>query len=647
MDCSTPDAATPTFGEGARVCLKARVRRELAARLGRLRNFHEDPALVDRWTRVVEPFVRRFPPDLRRWILSLASLWVLWRLVGRSKGWKLSAFDRFGVVAPGLLALCLAVFFAAKRFERLPRFVRRRPQVALQSLWVVLLLLLWATAGNTPPRSRPLGFAVAILPFLLWRLGYLLKSGQRGKAAGTSFVDHLFYLLPAWGGSDTPYGKGWDALSRAEAGDAARFAKAQLAGLKCLVLALLWKASLEGMERYVLAPTGSGAGSMHAGAFNLGIPGLDQLVRARGSTPLALAWLAIYVDLVRSVLSMAAKGHVYVGVLRLLGFDALRNTYKPLLATSVAEFWNRYHYYFKELLAEFFFFPAYMRTRGPIWRRTLLAVFAAAFVGNLWYHVLDRQDALLNGRLGSIAADFAPRVVYCFLLATGIWVSMMREQARRRADAAPDGLLARWRRRAGVWTFFALIHVWATPAANPGTLERTRFVLSLFAPRLGAIRPQASAPRPTPTCAPGFRPVGEEDVDCGAFGRCCKPVSDDRRRTVVPGAQPARGSDGRGGRSPVSARFAPAAAPSRGTARRPTPPGRSRVRVSGSGARADRSPRAPPCARDGHPCRSARRRRRRGGRCPCAGRRSGRDRGSGRGLGSPRRAGTSPLGPQV
>lgn len=452
----------------------------VVARLERLRDLHEDPVLLERWARVVEPFVRRFPPERRRRILSVASLWVLFRMVSRPKGWELPPVARHAIVAPALLALCAAVFLAARHFDRLPRALRRRPQIALHAAWVALLLLLWATAGTTPPRARPLAFAVVLLPHLLWRLGYLLKSGQRGKAATTSFADHLFYLLPAWGGSDTPYGKGFDALARAEAGDAARFARAQLAGLKCLALALLWKAALAAMERFVLAPPGAAAGGGTVAAFSLGIPGLDDLVRSRGTTPLALAWLGIHVELVRSVLAIAAKGHVWIGVLRLLGFDVLRNTYKPLLATSIVEFWNRYYFYFKELLAEFFFFPAYARTQGPPWRRTLIAVFAAAFAGNLWYHVLERDDALLRGDLGSIAADFAPRVVYCFLLATGIWVSMMREQSRRRSGAAPDGPLARLRRRAGVWVFFALIHVWATPAASPTTLERTRFVLSLF-----------------------------------------------------------------------------------------------------------------------------------------------------------------------
>src|SRR6185369_2906206 len=88
-------------------------------------------------------------------------------------------------------------------------------------------------------------------------------------------------------------------------------------------------------------------------------------------------------------LAIAAKGHLYIGVLRLFGFYVFRNTYKPLLAETVVEFWNRYYYYFKELLASFFFFPTftrYFKTHPRL--RLLAAVFAAAFFGNMYYHVI-------------------------------------------------------------------------------------------------------------------------------------------------------------------------------------------------------------------------------------------------------------------
>ena len=43
-------------------------------------------------------------------------------------------------------------------------------------------------------QTQPLRLSFLALPFLLWRIGYLLMSGQRGRFAGTRFSDHLLFL---------------------------------------------------------------------------------------------------------------------------------------------------------------------------------------------------------------------------------------------------------------------------------------------------------------------------------------------------------------------------------------------------------------------------------------------------------------------
>ena len=121
-------------------------------------------------------------------------------------------------------------------------------------------------------------------------------------------------------------------------------------------------------------------------------------MRARpGTHAVWIGWAAIYCDLFRRVLSLCVSGHVIVGYLRLCGFNVFRNTYKPLLAETIVEFWNRYYYYFKELLVNFFFFPTFTRyfKRNPR-LRMFAAVFAAAFVGNMYYHVIE-DESLVRG----------------------------------------------------------------------------------------------------------------------------------------------------------------------------------------------------------------------------------------------------------
>jgi D-alanyl-lipoteichoic acid acyltransferase DltB (MBOAT superfamily) len=168
---------------------------------------------------------------------------------------------------------------------------------------------------------------------------------------------------------------------------------------------------------------------------------------------------------------------VIVGYLRLCGFNVFRNTYKPLLAETIVEFWNRYYYYFKELLVNFFFFPTFVRyfKRNPR-LRLLAAVFAAAFLGNLYFHVIG-DKALARGDWQEVAENVIPRANYCFLLAFGIYISMQREQHR------PRPLTTRpWPRRAlailGVWTFFAFIRVFLH--GDYTIQNRLEFVLGLF-----------------------------------------------------------------------------------------------------------------------------------------------------------------------
>ena len=173
-----------------------------------------------------------------------------------------------------------------------------------------------------------------------------------------------------------------------------------------------------------------------------------------------------------------------VAGLRLFGFDVYRNTYKPLLAETLIDFWGRYYYYFKELLVEFFFYPTYLEYRELHPRlRVTLAVFAAAFAGNLYYHVLAARYPLLEGRLPDILELLKPRVVYCFLLAAGISMSMIRQRERRgRATEAAGAAVQLRRLRAifGVWTFFAIIQVWNAPAPSLSILDRLDFVLFLM-----------------------------------------------------------------------------------------------------------------------------------------------------------------------
>ena len=446
-----------------------------------LRHFHRQPKAIAWWIRHLGPVLDWLQPARRRSLLVAGAVIVA---VARPVMDLQKAGSRFGF-EPGMLEALLVVLLlaawlwvwyrAARQFRSLPAIMQRHPLLCLHGGFWLLLLALWTTGPAQPLlRGVLIGCAVA-LPFLLWRLGYLLLAAQRGRLAGTSLGDHLIYLWPPWGGTDTPYGKGHDYLKSVEARDTGALARSQLGGLKLFVLALVCAIGKDLIEGLVF---GEDNGIRRAlGGITLGIPTVDaQLLAPRGAHPLWTGWVALYCELFRLVLRMGANGHIIVGCLRLFGFDVFRNTYKPLLAETIVEFWNRYYFYFKELLVNTFFLPTFTRWfRQRPRLRLLAAVFAAAFFGNLYYHVL-KSAPLVRGDWMALADMFNPRLTYCFLLATGIYLSMRRQQLR------PGGTAPRSRpRRAvailGVWTFFAVIHVWHRGEAT--FADRVGFVTGL------------------------------------------------------------------------------------------------------------------------------------------------------------------------
>ena len=448
--------------------------------------FHENPAAIAWWQNTLgRGLVWLTPPARRRVLMSLAAVGVgvvtTLQTMAHNPGLPVPA----GVLGLTLLVLTqfvllALVFWSASRFASLPAVVRRHPQWALHAAyWAVLVVLGLTTPADGLWRSVLFGLAI-LYPLLVWRCGYLLMSGQHGRMRGSTAADHLFYLWPPYGGSNTPYGKGLAYLAQFEARDTPELARSQLAGLKLLLLAVVWRLVLTLFEGLVYGP---GNGLTRAlGGLTLAVPTLPSLLAQTAPMPVAASWASIYCALFEDVLRLAVKGHLIIGVLRLCGFNVFRNTYKPLLAESVVEFWNRYFYYFKELLSTFFFMPTFTgwgkRLRHWPDLRLAAAVFAAAFVGNVYYHVIKESEALAQGWWLDVLLAHRSRMFYCLLLALGIFVSMLREQ-RRRGQVLTDGLARRGVRIFGVWTFFALISIWNADGGAP-FMQRLDFAAGLM-----------------------------------------------------------------------------------------------------------------------------------------------------------------------
>jgi len=456
--------------------------------LSSLTQFHENPVVIAWWRARLGRALTGFTPVRRRALLAAGAVVFGFtqtlRLLKKADQLPVPAelLGKAIVILAGFGILWL-LYRAALAYPTLPAGVRRRPQLTLHLAYWTVLVVLWNTAPTGGFwRGVLLGIAV-VFPFLIWRCGYLLLAGQQGRMAGTRFTDHLLYLWPVYGGSQTPYGKGHGYLSRCEAQTDEQLARSQLAGIKLIVLSFLWGTLADLMAGvYGTGTDLTGALSRTMGVTPMSIPRLEEIVKGQTTVPLWVAWASIYCELFWQVLRHAARGHMIIGILRVFGFNVFRNTYKPLLAQSIVVFWNRYYYYFKELLATFFFLPTFTRLGAGLGKwpdlRLFLAVFAAAFVGNMYYHLLQRTPLLVGGEVFEALYGLRSRFFYCLLLAIGIFVSMRREQRHSRQTLAP-GPMQVVLNILGVWTFFGLINIWNVRSAAP-FFVRVEFFLGLF-----------------------------------------------------------------------------------------------------------------------------------------------------------------------
>ncbi len=417
-------------------------------------------------------------PGYRRPILSVGGVLGLTEHLARELHLA-EMLREHGLAGAGPLSLRIGLFVAAllaglhvglgllRRFGGLPAAIKRAPVASLHFCFWVLLF------------SCPIWLVVSVVPALMWRASYLVKAVAGGQSPGMRSADHLFHLLPVYGSFlvPTPLGKGAAYLARHEAKDAAMLAKCQLSGLKLLMLAAVWELALMALGGVDYGQAGSPPLDWLS-YTPVSVPRLDQIIGKQTFSAGSVV-ASLYLDLIATALNIAIFGHVIVGCIRLSGFRVFRHVYRPLLAENVAEFWNRWTYYYKELLVDFFFYPTFLRLGGWHARIRLFgAVFSAAFLGNMYFTILWEAHLLANRDLERISAYWGSRAVYCFLLALGIWVSMLRQERSRKAAPAPVGALTRARRCILVATFYAVIHVWAISGTRLGPVDRFWWLLS-------------------------------------------------------------------------------------------------------------------------------------------------------------------------
>ena len=273
---------------------------------------------------------------------------------------------------------------------------------------------------------------------------------------------------PLWmaaSASTTPLGKGEAYLRKIEASGPKDLALAQLKGLKLLVWVVVLGAVLAAFKRVVYGV--------------LAIPELDDAIHlAAAGRPCLwyISWASLITGFLASLLQISVFGNGIVACCRMCGFRALRNTWRPLEARSIADFWNRYYFYFKELLVDVYFYPAYLRYFKRYPRlRLAAATFCAACLGNIFFHFIRDLDYVEELGLTRAVAGFRLYALYCVLLAAGIVASQLRSTAAR----APGGWFDRIRTTAAVAGFYCMLQAFAYTGRDLTLSAPFRFLGSL------------------------------------------------------------------------------------------------------------------------------------------------------------------------
>lgn len=360
-----------------------------------------------------------------------------------------------------VISIGAILFWLAAGFPK--SIVGRHPVLVLLAGY--LLLLVFASYfPNTSPTYLTIWDFTATFGIYLWFLAYALSDSRLPDH--DSFVRQLGTFRPFWGLTVVPIPKGATYWRRVEARNAEQLALAQLKGLKLLAWSLLISVFLKYFALVVHSYLG-------VPAFSLALARSAQ----RLPYPWYLCWASLLAEFFEELLSVSVWGHRLIACCRMAGFHALRNTYRPLSSRTIAEFWNRYYFYFKELMVDIFFYPVFLKFFKK--RKTLrmaAATFAAAGFGNSLYHFLHEPKYVAQMGLWRALTSFDVYLFYCVILATAITISQLRRKA-----APPAGFL-----RAHVWPalcvtlFYCLLHIFDSTERVYPLVEHFRFLGHLF-----------------------------------------------------------------------------------------------------------------------------------------------------------------------
>jgi hypothetical protein len=373
-------------------------------------------------------------------------------------------------VAPSLaLALLSALFVGSfallRHVQRSPQSLpARRPLLALLALEALLCVIGGSGLLHGWPRVLIWSAVFVFTPYL-WFLPFAIADLRSRTPAPPAL--QMSVLRPFWSPAYLPFGKGAAFLRKHLSTTPRALAVTQLKAIKLLVWANLLFALLA-LLRWLFDQ-------------RIAVPDVDAAIDAflAGQPyPRLVGWAAIVLAAARYALQVAAWAHLFIGIARLAGYRLPRGSWRPLQAKTLMDYFNRFHYYFKELLVDLFFMPTFFRMfrRHPR-LRMFFATFMAAGVGNALWHFTRNIDVVAATGLAGALTSFTSYLFYAALLAAGVGLSQVRANMGLRPATTPAARAASF---VFVWSFVIGIHVFGDGSRIHTLTERLRFMAALL-----------------------------------------------------------------------------------------------------------------------------------------------------------------------
>ena len=364
-----------------------------------------------------------------------------------------------------LCALFIASYAVLRHVRQSPQsLIARRPLMLMLALEALLCVLGGSGLLHGWPRVLVWSAVFIFTPYL-WFLPFAIADLRSRTPSPLPL--QMAVLRPFWSPAYLPFGKGAAFLRKHLSKTPRETAITQIKAIKLLVWANLLFALLALLDWLFDA--------------RVAVPGVDDAIDAflaGRPFPRLVGWAAIVLAAARYALQVAAWAHLFIGIARLAAYRLPRGSWRPLQARTLMDYFNRFHYYFKELLVDLFFMPTFFRVfRNHPRLRMFFATFMAAGVGNALWHFTRNIDVVASDGLASALASYTSYLFYAGLLAAGVGLSQVRANMGIRPAVTP---LARAASFLFVWSFVIGIHVFGDGSRTHTLTERLHFMAALF-----------------------------------------------------------------------------------------------------------------------------------------------------------------------